>query len=100
MSGIRFERIAANALRHGLTLIRRWLPNGRRVGTEWIALNPTRVDHHRGSFKVNLTTGRWADFATGDSGGDLISLAAYLFDLDQVSAAIRVAGALGIDPYE
>ena len=53
-----------------------------------------------GSFKVNLRTGRWCDFATGDAGGDLIALAAYLFHLDQAEAARKIAAALGIDPYE
>ena len=33
-----------------------------------------------GSFKVNLDTGRWADFATGDKGGDLVALYAYFKD--------------------
>ena len=41
-------------------------------------MNPTRPDRRAGSFKVNLRTGRWADFATGDKGGDAVSLAAYL----------------------
>jgi hypothetical protein len=41
-------------------LIQRWLPDGRREGSEWIARNPHRTDHHLGSFKVNMRTGRWA----------------------------------------
>ena len=81
-------------------LVRRWLPDGRREGAEWVAINPTRADHRRGSFKVNLATGKWSDFATGDAGGDLIALAAYLFHLDQAEAARKIAAALGIDPYE
>jgi hypothetical protein len=81
-------------------LVRRWAPDGGYEGAEWIALNPRRVDHRKGSFKINLTTGRWSDFATGDAGGDLVSLAAYLFDLKQGEAALKIAQALGIDPYE
>jgi hypothetical protein len=34
------------------------------------------------------------------AGGDLISLAAYLFGLKQGEAAVKIAEALGIDPYE
>ena len=30
---------------------------------EYVALNPTRADKRAGSFKINLQTGRWADFA-------------------------------------
>ena len=74
----------------------RWLPGGKRIGREYVTVNPTRVDRCAGSFKVNLHTGRWADFATGDKGGDVVSLAAYLFGLRQSDAARRLADALGI----
>jgi hypothetical protein len=97
---IAFARITDAALAHADVLVRRWLPDGRREGAEWVALNPTRADHRRGSFKVNLATGKWSDFAIGDKGGDLIALAAYLFHLDQAEAARRIAAALGIDPHE
>jgi len=59
-----------------------------------VALNPRRHDRSPGSFKVNLRTGRWADFATGDKGGDPVSLAAYLFNLSQADAARRLAAML------
>lgn len=55
-----------------------WLPGGRKEANEYLVENPTRDDHKKGSFRVNLRTGQWADFATGDKGGDLISLYAYL----------------------
>ena len=61
-----------------------------------IAINPRRADKRTGSFKVNLATGRWSDFATGDAGGDLISLAAYLFSISHREAARRLAGMLGL----
>jgi len=97
---IAFRRIAGAALDHADTITRRWLPAGRREGAEWVSLNPTRNDRRAGSFKVNLETGAWSDFATGDSGGDLISLAAYLFRIRQSEAALRVADMLGISRYE
>jgi hypothetical protein len=43
-----------------------------------------------------MRTGRWADFATGDKGGDIVSLAAYLFGLSQSEAARQVAQMLGL----
>lgn len=49
---------------------------------------------------MNLRTGRWSDFAVEASGGDLTSLAAYLFQLKQGQAAVRIADALGINAYE
>ena len=98
---IAFRRIAEASLAAADTLVPRWLPEGRRGGAGWIATNPTRADKRRGSFKVNLRTGRWSDFAVEASGGgDLVSLAAYLFHLKQGQAAVKIAGALGIDAYE
>lgn len=73
------------------------LPDGRREGREWVARNPRRTDNSPGSFKVNMATGRWADFATGDRGGDLISLAAYLACCSQSDAAARLGAALGVE---
>lgn len=78
------------------TLLKRWLPDGKRLGREWIALNPRRVDHHAGSFSVNVQTGVWADFATGDRGGDVISLAAYLAGISQIEAARNLAHMLEV----
>jgi hypothetical protein len=77
-------------------LLRRWLPDGRQCGHEWTTRNPTRPDRHAGSFSVNMTTGKWSDFATTDRGGDPVSLAAYLFNLSQAEAARRLAGMLGV----
>ena len=66
-----FGAINAAALACLSTLVERWLPDGKRVGREWLALNPRRVDRRPGSFKVNLVTGKWADFALDDArGGD------------------------------
>ncbi len=78
-------------------LVHRWLPDGHRASQEWVARNPKRDDRTIGSFRVNLRTGMWADFAAdGIHGGDIVSLAAYLFDLDQLEAAKGVARSLGL----
>ena len=93
---IDFAAVNAAALRALPALLARWTPDGRRTGREWVARNPTRADTHAGSFKVNLQTGRWSDFATGDKGGDPVSLAAYLHSLSQAEAARRLASMLGL----
>ena len=82
-----FRHTALAALRVAPGLLKAWLPRGRLVGNEWLALNPRRADRNPGSFKINIRTGRWADFATGDGGGDLISLLAYLRGCSQAQAA-------------
>jgi len=97
---IAFKRIGEEALPYADTLVQRWLPNGKREGAEWVAINPTRADGRRGSFKVNLRTGCWSDFATGEAGGDLVALAAYVFRLKQGEAALKIADMLGIAAHE
>lgn len=94
--GIDFAEVAAAARPHLAALVARWLPDGRREGREWVARNPTRSDRRAGSFKVNLRTGAWADFASGDRGGDAISLAAYLHGLSQREAALKLMEMLGM----
>ena len=91
-----FGRINAAALGVLPVLLKRWLPDGHRRSHEWVALNPTRADRRPGSFRINLNTGKWADFATGDAGGDVVSLAAYLAGITQVEAARRLAATLGV----
>ena len=78
-------------------LLPNWLRGGKLDGREFKALNPTRADSKIGSFSVNVITGKWADFATGDQGGDLVSLFAYINGLSQKDAALALAAILGID---
>jgi hypothetical protein len=91
-----FETISRAALPVLPSLLARWAPGGRRVGREYVVRNPKRLDRRPGSFRVNLATGRWADFATGDAGGDVVSLTAYLHDLSQAEAARRIVEMLDI----
>lgn len=90
-------RVARAAGRDALAVLRRLLPSGRREGREWVALNPTRVDRRPGSFRINVQTGRWADFATGDKGSDLVSLVAYLERCPQAEAAGLLSRMLGME---
>ena len=95
-SRIDFAAVNAAALRVLPDLLHRWTPDGHARGHEWVARNPRRADTNLGSFSINLRTGRWADFATGDKGGDPVSLAAYLHNLSQIDAARRLAEMLGL----
>ena len=97
---IDFRTINLAALDDLPAILARWLPRGRIDGDEYVALNPRRADRRLGSFKINLRTGRWADFATNDSGGDPVSLAAYLAGCGQAEAARRLAAMLGLPGYD
>ena len=92
-----FNEVNRAALAALPALVARWLPDGRREGAEWVARNPRRNDRRPGSFKVNIRTGAWADFASGDAGGDPVSLAAYLAGTGQAEAARALAEMLGVD---
>lgn len=93
---IEFERINHAALSALPSLLTRWLPDGRREGHEWVARNPRRADRRPGSFRINVNTGKWADFATDDRGGDVVSLAAFLAGTTQGEAAQNLAAMLGV----
>jgi len=88
---IDFLTIRTVALRNALAVCNRILPGGRVVGNEYIVRNPKRDDRKAGSFKVNLRSGRWSDFATGERGGDLIALVAWRCDISQSKAAKSLA---------
>ncbi len=69
---------------------------GKFQGHEYLPTNPKRGDSKPGSFSINHHTGTWSDFATGDKGGDLVALAAYLLDLRQGEAASRMNREIGL----
>jgi hypothetical protein len=93
-----FARVNRAAMCRLECLCREWTHRGRKVGAEYVALNPTRADKKLGSFRINLSSGRWADFATGDAGGDPVSLYAYLHGIRQIDAAKALASRLGVQP--
>ncbi len=93
---IDFDAINRAALAALPAVLGRLIPGGNVLGREYAVCNPTRADRRAGSFKFNLRTGRWADFATGDKGGDPVSLVAYVGGVSQPEAARRLARMLGI----
>ena len=71
---IAFETVNRAALAVLPAVLTRLIPGGKILRHEYVALNPTRNDRRPGSFKINVRTGRWSDFASGDRGGDPVSL--------------------------
>jgi hypothetical protein len=76
MHPLDFDAINAAALRNARSLLPELLRVGRFEGDQYVVRNPRRDDKTPGSFEIK--TGVWKDFATGDGGGDLISLVAGL----------------------
>lgn len=88
MSQIDFKSINERLLAHAPTVVSDIAPGGKRVGQEYRAATIQGGDGK--SFSVNLTTGAWADFATGDKGGDLISLYAKSRGINNGQAATEL----------
>jgi hypothetical protein len=95
-----FANVNAAALGAFPAVLSRLLPGGKIEGREFVALNPRRNDNRLGSFKIRLSgsrAGSWADFATGERGGDPVSLLAYLEGVSQGEAARMLARMLGLE---
>lgn len=76
------------------------LPGGRVIGDEYCCAGITGGQGKNGgsgSFRLNLKTGAWIDNATGESGGDTISLIAAREGVNQGKAAIMLAELIGYD---
>ncbi|OYY74282.1 MAG: hypothetical protein B7Y40_06015 [Gammaproteobacteria bacterium 28-57-27] len=98
MKKLDFTGIAARAADSIEAVCKHWLPGGKRTGHEWEIGD--RFGNAGQSLKVHLSgtkAGQWADFAAGDSGGDLTSLVAYVEGCAQGEAAQKLAEFLGMD---
>lgn len=91
MNHFDFSTQSTLLLSKAILLVNMWIPGGRQCGCEYIVKNPTREDKNAGSFKINTRTGEWADFSTGDKGGDLISLYAYINGISNGEAARKLS---------
>lgn len=92
-STIDFSIVNERAMNEIENVLDHFIPDGQWKGSEYVACNPTRNDYEPGSFKFNTNTGRWSDFATDDSGGDIISYVKYIsgyeFQSDAALAILR-----------
>jgi hypothetical protein len=85
-----FSALAQRLLISADTLVPQWLPGGKRRGHEWVCGDLAGGEGD--SCSVNLLSGRWADFATGDRGGDLIDLYAAIHEIDLGEAYRQLDG--------
>lgn len=92
---INFAALADALLARAGTLVPMWLPGGAQRGHEYICGS---VQGGAGeSCAVNLSTGKWADFASEDRGNDLVSLYAACYSLSMGKAALQVAREEGLE---
>jgi putative DNA primase/helicase len=86
-----FQRIKEAYRQNPLCILRQLIPNGKVEGSDYVAKNPRRNDRRSGSFRIDITTGRFNDFATGDRGGDIIDLAAFIYNCNPAAAADKLS---------
>jgi len=91
-----FAGLAAALLSRSPAIVQDWLPGGKFEGDEYHAAKKA-AGGPGDSLTVNVRTGAWQHFATGDSGGDLVSLYAYRQQLSQVDAARELAGQIDFE---
>ena len=92
---IRFEDVAAAALAQAHVLLPEWM-GGQRRGREWVA--ERKANGGLGdSWSVNLDTGRWGAYASGERGGDLVSLYAAIHHIENIAALPIVASLVGLN---
>lgn len=98
MNELDFNGLGAHLLNQIRILLPDWLPGGRINGHEWCCgdLRGGPGD----SMRVNMNTGRWADFASNDKGGDLISLYAAVYGKNQVEAFRELCEQSGYNPTQ
>ena len=91
-----FAAVRAAATPHLESLLRDWLPAGKRQGHEWVC-GSANGDAGR-SMSINLTTGVGADFATGTKFADVIDVcAAVRHGGDKLAALRELAARFGVD---
>ena len=92
---IQFKALADALLPRAETLLPNWLPGGHRNGHEWTC--GSLAGEAGSSCSVNMVNGKWADFASGEQGTDLLSLYAAIHGLLMHKAAVRLAREQGLE---
>jgi len=92
-----FARLNTAAMANLESVVKHFAPNGKLAGREYMSLNPRRADSQHGSFRINLDTGKWADFAEDVGGGDIVSWITYVTGAEHQSEGLReLASFLGL----
>lgn len=92
-----FTAVAQAALAQAPTLLAEWI-GGSAHGREWHGAKKANGGPGD-SWKVNLETGQWGGFASGEKGGDLVSLYAALNHISQIEAAKRLSERVGVNGH-
>ena len=87
---VSFQEIKQGYKQCPIEILKRLVGNGKIEGGDYVALNPRRSDKKAGSFRIDIASGKFHDFSTGDSGSSIIDLTAFVYDCDLLTAAQKL----------
>lgn len=91
-----FSGLNSKLLSQAESLLFQWFPQGKILSREF---KIGSISGEAGeSLSVNLNTGKWADFAAGTSGGDLISLYQTIHNIKPLQAYQELGGVTNKEP--
>lgn len=86
-----FNFIKAGYRSNPIPILEGLVGQGKIEGDDYVALNPRRPDNKLGSFKIEIKTGKYNDFAPPyDHGGSIIDLTAFVFNCGIAEAADKL----------
>ncbi len=83
-----FHSLSSELLARSESLCAEWFPAGKRIANEFVVGDLAGSPGE--SLSINLKTGVWKDFASGETGGDLIALYAAMHSIEQGEAFKRL----------
>ena len=87
---VNFEELKRQYNQCPIEILKRLVGNGKIEDGDYIALNPRRSDKKAGSFRIDIASGKFHDFATGDRGGSILDLTAFVYDCDLLTATQKL----------
>lgn len=84
-----FEELKRQYKQCPIEVLKMLVGSGKIEGSDYVALNPRRCDKKAGSFRIDIASGKFHDFATGDS-GSIIDLAVFVYGCDILEAARKL----------
>jgi phage/plasmid-associated DNA primase len=97
-----FEPIKNYCSTNVLSLVQQWLSDGKTNGKEYLAFSPFRSEKNP-SLSINLTTGKWSDFAGEHKGKEITSLYHAMFgtgrEYRDSMIALGLAIGIGVKEY-
>ena len=87
---VSFQEIKQQYKQCSIEILKRLVGNGKIEGGDYVALNPRRSDKKAGSFRIDIASGKFHDFATGDRGGSILDLAMFVYNCDLLTAAQKL----------